>query len=139
MFKTALYTPYDVTGQTVLVTGATAGIGEAIAWRFAEMGCKVIATGRRAERLQALAAAVKDRFPDSKLLPYPLDVTDMEAVKAMPENLAANHPEFAEVDILSASEYGYSVVASVAAFRFKQDWCRCFSSGPRAFSLDRLF
>ena len=93
MFKTALYTPYDVTGQTVLVTGATAGIGEAIVWRFAEMGCKVIATGRRAERLQALAAAVKDRFPDSKLLPYPLDVTDMEAVnKAMPENLAANHP-----------------------------------------------
>jgi NADP-dependent 3-hydroxy acid dehydrogenase YdfG len=64
------------------------------------MGCKVIATGRRAERLQALKEAVTARFPESKLLPYPLDVTDMEAVKAMPAHLAEAHPLFAEVDIL---------------------------------------
>lgn len=38
----------------VLVTGATAGFGECIARRFVENGHKVIATGRRHERLQAL-------------------------------------------------------------------------------------
>src|SRR5262245_44849287 len=39
---------------TVLVTGATAGLGAAIAGRFAETGSRVIATGRRAERNAAL-------------------------------------------------------------------------------------
>ena len=38
---------------TVFVTGATSGIGEAICRRFVEAGAKVIATGRRAERLKA--------------------------------------------------------------------------------------
>ncbi len=38
---------------TVLITGATAGFGEAIARRFVHDGHRVIATGRRAERLEA--------------------------------------------------------------------------------------
>jgi 3-hydroxy acid dehydrogenase / malonic semialdehyde reductase len=41
---------------TVFVTGATSGIGEAICRRFVSAGAKVIATGRRADRLQALKA-----------------------------------------------------------------------------------
>ena len=41
-------------GLVVLVTGATAGFGQATARRFVGAGAKVIATGRRQERLEAL-------------------------------------------------------------------------------------
>ena len=42
----------------VLITGATAGFGEAAARRFLAHGHKVIAAGRRAERLEALKASL---------------------------------------------------------------------------------
>jgi serine 3-dehydrogenase len=45
-------------GKTALITGATSGIGEAAARVFAAAGWRVIATGRRAERLEALVAAI---------------------------------------------------------------------------------
>lgn len=44
--------------HTVLVTGATAGFGEATARRFLAHGHKVIAAGRRVERLEALKASL---------------------------------------------------------------------------------
>jgi NAD(P)-dependent dehydrogenase (short-subunit alcohol dehydrogenase family) len=45
--------PFSLTGRTVLVTGATAGIGRQTALSCAQMGARVIVTGRNAERLAA--------------------------------------------------------------------------------------
>src|SRR5690606_2392970 len=60
----------------VLVTGATAGFGTAIARRFAQDQARIVAVGRRRERLEALAGELgKDR-----VLPLPLDVRDRSAV-----------------------------------------------------------
>ena len=44
---------------TTFVTGATSGIGEATCRRFVGAGAKVIATGRRADRLEALKAETR--------------------------------------------------------------------------------
>ena len=63
--------------STVLVTGATAGFGEAIARRFHAAGARVIGAGRRQDRLDALGASLGDRF-----LPLVLDVRDRAAVVA---------------------------------------------------------
>jgi len=68
--------------KTILVTGATAGFGAAIARRFVRDGHRVIATGRRAERLQELAAELGE-----KLLPVALDVTDAKAVSGFVDSL----------------------------------------------------
>ena len=48
--------------KTILVTGATAGFGDAFARRFIRDGHRVIATGRRAERLESLRAELGDRL-----------------------------------------------------------------------------
>lgn len=60
---------------TVLVTGATAGFGAATARRFAEAGARVVATGRRADRLEALRSEIGERCHTAVF-----DVADREAV-----------------------------------------------------------
>jgi len=77
----------------ILVTGATAGFGLAIARRFAADGAKIIAIGRRADRLAALAAEIGG----GRVHALPLDVTDRAAVMA---GVAALPAEFAAIDVL---------------------------------------
>jgi len=79
--------------KTALITGATAGIGEAAARAFAAAGWRVIATGRRAERLKALVAALGA----DKVHPAAFDVRD-EA--ARDHALAALPEAFRGVDLL---------------------------------------
>ncbi|WP_294906698.1 bifunctional NADP-dependent 3-hydroxy acid dehydrogenase/3-hydroxypropionate dehydrogenase YdfG [Tatumella sp. UBA2305] len=76
----------------ILVTGATAGFGETITARFIDAGHKVIATGRRTERLEKL----KDKYGD-KVLALQLDVRDREAIEQAISQLPA---EWQAIDIL---------------------------------------
>jgi 3-hydroxy acid dehydrogenase/malonic semialdehyde reductase len=78
--------------KTILVTGATAGFGAAFARRLVAEGHRVIATGRRTERLQALAAELGEN-----LLTHQLDVTDKAAVAAFP---AALPESWRQIDVL---------------------------------------
>jgi 3-hydroxy acid dehydrogenase/malonic semialdehyde reductase len=74
--------------EVVLVTGATSGIGRAVAEDFAAAGARVIGTGRRVDRLEALRGALGARF-----LPLPLDVRDVgrveTAIRQLPDPFAA--------------------------------------------------
>ncbi|MGO4380764.1 SDR family oxidoreductase [Pseudoduganella sp. RAF53_2] len=76
----------------VLVTGATAGFGAAMARVFVQNGHKVIAAGRRTERLQALATEL-----GANLMPLTLDVSDKAAIHAAFDGL----PEgWRDIDVL---------------------------------------
>jgi len=77
--------------KTILITGATAGIGEAAARRFAGGGWKVIGTGRRGDRLKALAGDLGESF-----LPLEIDMRDLDSV----QSLAELSPPWGEVDLL---------------------------------------
>lgn len=65
--------------KTILITGATAGIGEAAARRFVREGWRVIGTGRRADRLDRLAAELGDAF-----VPLELDMRDIASFDRLP-------------------------------------------------------
>jgi 3-hydroxy acid dehydrogenase/malonic semialdehyde reductase len=76
----------------VFVTGATAGFGAAIVRRFVKEGHRVVATGRRIERLEALC-----RELGGAVHPIVLDVRDRAAVMRAFETLPTG---FAEIDVL---------------------------------------
>ena len=98
---------------TVLVTGATAGFGNAITRRFVKDGHRVIAAGRRKERLDALKAELGD-----KVLPLVLDVTDKDAVGALPGSLPSG---WQEVDVL-VNNAGLALGVSSAQTSKADDW-----------------
>jgi 3-hydroxy acid dehydrogenase / malonic semialdehyde reductase len=78
--------------STVLVTGASAGFGAAIARRFVAEGATVIASARRTDRLEALAAELGPR-----LVPVALDVREPAAVAQV---LAGLPDDIAAIDVL---------------------------------------
>ena len=79
--------------KIVLITGATSGFGEATAEKFARAGYKVIITGRRKERLDAL----KERLCTCDILPLSFDVRNkvevFNAIASLPQ-------EYKNIDIL---------------------------------------
>ena len=77
--------------KTILITGATAGFGEAAARKFVAGGWKVIGTGRRGQRLKALQEELGDAF-----LPLEVDMRDRQAV----ESLAKLSPPWDSINLL---------------------------------------
>jgi short-subunit dehydrogenase len=89
------------TPQVVLITGASAGIGYATAFAFAQRGSHVIATARRAERLSALADTINALpKPHGDILTVAADVTDADA---MQRAVAQGVGRFGRLDVLVAN------------------------------------
>ena len=77
--------------KTILITGSTAGFGEAAARKFVARGWRAIGTGRRGDRLKALQQDLGDNF-----LPLEIDMLDRPAV----ETLARLEAPWGEIDLL---------------------------------------
>jgi serine 3-dehydrogenase len=76
-------------GKRVLITGASAGIGEACARHFAAQGAHLLLSARRAERVQELADELaKEHGVEAHA--HALDVTDRDAVKAYVDTLVSD-------------------------------------------------
>ncbi|WAL68697.1 SDR family oxidoreductase [Amycolatopsis cynarae] len=81
------------TGKTVVVTGASSGIGDGIARRFAAEGANLVLAARRKDRLEALAAEIGPH----RALPVATDVTSQDDVQAM---IDAGVARFGGIDVL---------------------------------------
>lgn len=103
--------------HTVLVTGATAGFGEATARRFLAHGHKVVAVGRRAERLEALKNSLPSE-QQKKLLTMVVDVCDSAKVDALASTLPK---EFSAVTVL-VNNAGLALGLEPAHKAFLSDW-----------------
>lgn len=98
-FSPYLFTPKiklkTMERKIALITGATSGIGEACARKFACGGYDLILTGRNVEKLKAVEAAVRGQGVD--VLPLVFDVRDRDAATAAVNSLIG---KWAAVDVL---------------------------------------
>lgn len=81
--------------KTILITGASSGIGEATARLFARRGFRVALSARRLERLEAIAEEI--RAAGGEAFPVQADVSQIEAVAAMVHQTLEH---FGQIDVL---------------------------------------
>jgi 3-hydroxy acid dehydrogenase/malonic semialdehyde reductase len=103
----------DPRSLTVLVTGATSGFGEAACRRFIKEGAKVVATGRRRDRLAALKKELGKRCHAAAL-----DVRDRDSVSAL---VSALPKDFARINVLVANA-GLALGLEPAHKSDPEDW-----------------
>lgn len=85
--------------RSIFITGASSGIGEALANEFARRGYDIAIAARRTDRLEALARQLSAQGA-VRVLPITLDVTDFPAIDAALERAAG---EFGRLDIVVAN------------------------------------
>ena len=100
-------------GEVVVVTGATSGFGLAIARKFHAAGARVVAIGRREDRLADLQDEMGDR-----LVPIKLDVSDTDAIS---EALDTLPPDYRDVSLL-VNNAGFGIDRGPAQKASLADW-----------------
>ncbi|WP_306642175.1 SDR family NAD(P)-dependent oxidoreductase [Sanyastnella coralliicola] len=109
-----------------MVTGASAGFGEAIARRFAQEGWNVIITGRRAERLHALAEELSQTH-QTDIYALPFDVRDAKAVE---EAIVSLPEEWKTIQIL-VNNAGLAVGRNTIDSGDLEDWERMIDTNVK--------
>ena len=58
---------FDLSGRVAVITGASRGIGEALAWTYVRAGAKVVITSRKADNIEPVGEAMNAEFPGQVL------------------------------------------------------------------------
>jgi dehydrogenase/reductase SDR family protein 12 len=84
--------PDALVGERVVVTGASSGIGEAMARSFAELGAGVHLLGRSADKVAGVAAELRRTVPGAEVVEEVCDVSDLDAVRRWAPDFARRVP-----------------------------------------------
>src|SRR5690606_4626467 len=82
-------------GKTVLITGASSGLGEGMARLFAKLGYNLAICARRTDRLENLKTELSAQYPDIRIEYRVLDVSDYDAIFEVFDGFAA---DFGHID-----------------------------------------
>lgn len=94
----------DMTGRTVLVTGATSGIGRETAAQLASMGARVLVHGRTADSVDRAARELEDASHGGLLEPISADLTSLAAVRDLADEVG-RRAEHLDVLVNNAGTY----------------------------------
>lgn len=80
------FNPFSLEGKTILVTGASSGIGRQCAIDCSKMGAKVVSIGRNKERLESLMSEM-----EGENAYYSFDLQELDGIKELISNIVAPH------------------------------------------------
>jgi NAD(P)-dependent dehydrogenase (short-subunit alcohol dehydrogenase family) len=110
----------EVSGKTILITGASFGIGEATSYKLAAAGAKVLLVALPEAKLDEVGAAIRQAGGEAHI--YPCDLTDMDAVAALASRLLNEH---GTIDII-VNNAGRSIRRSISdSYDRFHDFTRC--------------
>src|SRR5829696_1260447 len=104
---------FDLTGRTALVTGASRGIGAAVAVALARHGADVAVNSRSPEALEKVAAEIGEL--GRRAVVVPADVTDAQAVRAMVDSAAGG---LGRLDVVVNNAGGTAFMVPFTQLRF---------------------
>src|SRR5581483_605472 len=78
--------------RTILVTGATAGLGKEVARELAQRGATVLVHGRNAERIEQTLAELAEGTGSQRLIPCQADLASLEQVRGLAEQVSGRGP-----------------------------------------------
>jgi len=92
-------TLFDLGGRTAVITGATKGIGRAIAQRMAEHGANIVVSSRKADACEAVAGDINENWAkgDNRAIPVPCNISHKDQLQALVDQAVA---AFGGIDIL---------------------------------------
>ncbi|MGI4800000.1 MAG: SDR family NAD(P)-dependent oxidoreductase [Janthinobacterium lividum] len=111
---------FDLSGKVALVTGATRGIGRAIALRMAEAGARVVVSSRKQEACDEVAAAIEAAHGPDRALPVAASISDKAALARLVETVLGR---WGRIDVLvcnAASNPYYGTMAGIADDQFRR-------------------
>ena len=88
---------YDLTGQVIVLTGATSGLGKAAANQLARCGAGLVLVGRNAERNEAVVAEMIEATGNDAITQVAADLGDYDQVRALADAVLSEHDR---VDVL---------------------------------------
>jgi len=91
----------ELQGNKILITGASAGIGEALLLRFVSLGNSVIAVGRNTEKLERLADEHRT------VIPFSCDISDSQELERLTAFIKTHHPDTNILINNAAVQYNY--------------------------------
>ncbi len=89
-------TLFDLSGKTAIITGASRGIGEAIARRMAQHGANVVVSSRKADACDEVTNSINEKYP-AKALTVPCNISEKEQLQNLVDK---TREHFGQVDIL---------------------------------------
>lgn len=110
-------------GKNILITGASSGIGEAMAYEFARLGGNLILMARRQERLDEIRRELQLKFPNSKVLVIKADVADESSFQSVFEEAIQG---IGHLDVVVANA-GFSVAGQLVDLSL-EDYRRQFET-----------
>jgi NAD(P)-dependent dehydrogenase (short-subunit alcohol dehydrogenase family) len=91
VFRDDRYGHMNVTDKTVLITGATDGVGKLVALRLAAAGARVLLHGRNKEKGAAVLRAIRDETGNDRLEYYQADFSSIDEARRLAEAIEAEH------------------------------------------------
>jgi NAD(P)-dependent dehydrogenase (short-subunit alcohol dehydrogenase family) len=117
---------FDVSGKTIIVTGATRGIGRGIASGFAEAGARVVVAGRDAQACTDAANAIREDT-GGEAVGMAVDIAQWDAVPAFVDRVC---DKFGRLDVLvnNAGLYGLTPILDISS----EEWDRFLTVNLKA-------